>query len=1007
MTASEKSPFDDITKIITDESLSAIQVVDEDGLVVYCNKKSKQLHGIIDDTDQQHSIFDFTTYFRNSTEWNNHVETLKNIPSFTFTTNHKNVQTEQEFPVEVQSFYRKLEGKGYVIATTKNISEDLQTQRQIQHAQRLLEIAGEMADLGGWAYDKEVDELTWTAQTKRIHEVPLNYVPKLPDAFDFYATKDDRNRMENAFASALAEGIEYDQEFQITTAAGKKRWVRAKGKPFYKNNEIVGVEGTFQNIDKEKRQELELSNVKSRMEKVLNTMNDVIWSISLPDFKLDYVTKSIENIIGYTKDDFVNDNWEWKKLFLPEDQHYLGQIISDIISNHSYEITHRMNAKDGSTKFIKHKGKVVFNENKQPIRIDGMAFDLTNEFASNQKESNWQEQLKRQEEQYRNILTNMRVGLLEIDREDIITFVNKSFCDMSGYEIDEIVNRPVTEVFKDNQLQVINKANYFRTNGENSYNEVAFTTKKGQQRWWSISGSPQYNDKGDVIGSIGAFLDITKQKNLIEELEHSKKSAESEVSIKEQFLANISHEIRTPLNIIIGAIRLLKSLGVNNKQLEYIHQADASSKHLLAIINNVLDMAKISSGKLSIQPRPFFSRSLVDNVKSIFMLKAKEKELTFNIDVDPNMADKLHGDDVRLRQILINLLGNAIKFTENGEISLSVKVEQIDPKSQKLYFEVSDTGIGMSPEFIDKVFDQFAQEESSSTRSYGGTGLGMAISKDLVEKMGGEINVKSEKGKGTSVFFNVTLPVVVEEEEKPRRVTPAAAAAQKSESSTSNKKILLVDDNQMNRFIARETLKPLQADIDEADNGKKACEMVGNTAYDLILMDIQMPEMDGIEAIQIMRDMGVSTPIIALTANSFKEDIEKYAAAGFTDYITKPYDEVELIKTISVYLFVRQGKSKSEDISEPMDNAETENAIIEMFQQQIREDGKLLEDCIRTKDKETATKIAHKLKSGAKTLGLGALAQSLEKVEFGNAAWIEDAEKCIELFNTFMESSEA
>lgn len=1005
MTANENNPFDDIIKIIADESLSAIQVVDEDGTVIYFNKKSGQLLGIIDDSSKQHSIFDYTTYFRNSTEWNNYVETLKIIPFSTITTSHININTKEEFPVEVQSFYRNIAGKGYVIATTKNITENLETQRQTQHAQRLLEIAGEMADLGGWAYDKETDELTWTAQTKHIHEVPLNYEPKLPDAFEFYTTKDDRSRIEKVFAAALTDGLEYDEEFQITTASGNKRWVRAKGKPFYKNDEIAGIEGTFQNIDKEKRQELELANVKSRMENVLNTMNDVIWSISLPDFKLDYVTKSIENIIGYSKNDFVNDQWEWKTLFFPEDQHYIGKIISDIISNHAYEITHRMKAKDGSIKFLKHKGKVVFNKNKQPIRIDGMAFDLTNEFASNEKESNWQEQLKRQEEQYRNILTNMRVGLLEIDRDDIITFANKSFCDMSGYELDEIVNRSVSEVFKDNQLKVINKTNYFRTNGESSYNEVAFKTKIGQQRWWSISGSPQYNDKGDVIGSIGAFLDITKQKNLIEQLENSKNNAESEVSIKEQFLANISHEIRTPLNIIIGAIRLLKSLGVNSKQLEYIHQADASSKHLLAIINNVLDMAKISSGKLSIQPRPFFSRSLVDNIKSIFMLKAQEKELTFDISVDPNLADKLRGDDVRLRQILINLLGNAIKFTENGSISLSLKAENVDTNNQKLYFEVSDTGIGMSSEFIEKVFDQFAQEESSSTRSYGGTGLGMAISKDLVEKMGGEISVQSEKGKGTSVFFNVTLPIVIEEEKKRPKEQPQAP--QKNESSSSNKKILLVDDNQMNRFIARETLKPLQVDIDEAHNGKKACEMVEKMPYDLILMDIQMPEMDGIEAIQIMREMGVSTPIIALTANSFKEDIEKYAAAGFTDYITKPYDEVELIKTISVYLFVRQTKSKSSDAHEIMDNAETENAIIEMFQEQIREDGKLLEDCIRTKDKDTANKIAHKLKSGAKTLGLSELAQSLKKVEYGNGEWIAEAHKCIELFHTFLQKSEA
>ncbi|HMP30035.1 MAG TPA: ATP-binding protein, partial [Saprospiraceae bacterium] len=406
----------------------------------------------------------------------------------------------------------------------------------------------------------------------------------------------------------------------------------------------------------------------------------------------------------------------------------------------------------------------------------------------------WENQLRLQEEKYRNIIANMNLGLLEVDLKDVIMYANQSFCDMSGYDLNELKGKKAAQLFvKEDHRDIIYQKNVTRSQSISDSYEIEVMDKSGKPHWWFVSGAPNFNDRGQLIGSIGIHLDITEQKRLEEELAKAITFAEAAAKAKELFLANMSHEIRTPLNVIIGMIRQLTKENLTTDQHFYVKQSESSAKHLLTILNNVLDIAKIESGDMEIVKEAFSPDALVYNVHSIMYSQAKDKNLEFKLNVGPNIKPVLKGDETRLRQVLINLVGNAIKFTDKGSIQLSVELKAENKINQTLKFEVADTGIGMSEEFIFKIFDKFSQEHNTSKRKYEGTGLGMAISNDLIQLMGGKMSVKSIKNQGTTCSFELTLEVGKTE-------SLNSNSKKIKEGLFSGKKALLVEDNEMNRF---------------------------------------------------------------------------------------------------------------------------------------------------------------------------------------------------------------
>jgi signal transduction histidine kinase/response regulator of citrate/malate metabolism len=406
------------------------------------------------------------------------------------------------------------------------------------------------------------------------------------------------------------------------------------------------------------------------------------------------------------------------------------------------------------------------------------------------------------------------------------------------------------------------------------------------------------------LSSLISFLYITsriyKQEQLIDALDESRRKEKKLTAVKDQFLANMSHEIRTPMNAVLGFTHLLQQQPMNEKSREYVAAIQQAGDNLLAIINDILDISKIESGMMRLEPVSFSLRGMLHSLQRMFLPKAAEKDLELSVHIDAQVPDILYGDAIRLNQILVNLINNAIKFTHQGNVRVDVAREEHDEPAIRLLFTVTDTGIGIAPDKLSSIFDRFNQAEADITRRFGGTGLGLTIVKQLVALQHGSIRVESEPGKGSK--FVVTLPYT------PGQLSPEGgdnydyfqehiALPQQPEV-----RLLVAEDNRMNQNLLRHLLGKKQFHYQLAGNGQEALAALSRQHFDLVLMDIQMPEMDGYTATRKIRsELQSNIPIIAMTAHAMSGEREKCLQAGMNEYLAKPIKEEELYRMIQVF----------------------------------------------------------------------------------------------------------
>lgn len=445
--------------------------------------------------------------------------------------------------------------------------------------------------------------------------------------------------------------------------------------------------------------------------------------------------------------------------------------------------------------------------------------------------------------------------------------------------------------------EILTISSYLTTSKESRLTELiqlADTNAKAAKKWGLTLAILA------IAASIYTFLYINKkvalQAALIEQLNESEKKLTEAAKIKETFMANMSHEIRTPMNAILGFIHLLQKQDQGVKSKEFLSAIQSASENLLTIINDILDFSKIEAGMMHIEATPFSLRGLINSVKTMFIAKAEEKGLLLTAQTDENIPDILSGDAVRLTQILVNLIGNSIKFTDLGKIEIEVINHKLEENTVYVSFSVKDTGIGIAPDKIANVFERFHQGDEDTTRKYGGTGLGLAIVKQLADLQKGSVTVHSEAGKGS--WFVCTIPYKIIHQ--PALIQRESAQAEKKFAQVKKPvTLLVVEDNVMNQNLMRHLLTEWGIQYKIAQNGAEAIEEVKANKFDLILMDIQMPQMNGYTAAQMIRnELKLSVPIVAMTAHALAGEREKCLSYGMNEYVAKPIKEKELYKII-------------------------------------------------------------------------------------------------------------
>jgi len=839
----------------------------------------------------------------------------------------------------------------YIEGTIRDISERKRSERIVRESEERWQFALEGSGDGVWDWNIMTNEVFYSKRWIAMLGFEEHEIGNTIDEWENRIHPDDKKRVTTDLHEHFnSKAPFFTNEHRVRCKNGEYIWILARGKIINHINEPFSerVLGTFTDISERKNAEEKLGKLISLQNLLTHLATEFI------NIPIESSSEAIDRLLAmlgvqlevdrvYIFDyDFINgtmsNTYEWcangispeidnlqnipnelvpewvemhkagEKLvipdvsILPEDSN-LRQILEP--QGIKTLITVPLHSKDACLGFVGFDSVNVVREwTDEEVTFLNVLADLLSNISDRRRT----EQALRDREAYlKAIFNNIPYQMWLKDVKGRFLAVNEAF--VSAFKlpsIESVIGKTVEDLWSSEW------AADFRRQDEEVMQSLKLMTieekieRDGVSRWYEIYRAPILDENGVLLGTTGIARDITNRKDADRELKKATEAAEAANNAKSRFLANMSHEIRTPLNAIIGMIGMLDDTQLNEAQKKILRNLNSSSDSLFNIISDILDFSKIESGQLELESTEFNFRELIKKVYDTQEYKAEGKKLEFRYYLDDQIPAMLKGDPVRLQQVLINLVSNAIKFTSEGSVHLRCKLLSRTDGMNRIKFAVEDTGIGINPGHLSKIFESFQQEDESITRTFGGTGLGLPISKQLVELMGGHIHVESMKDVGSKFYFIIELPDGKQEEK-----STGTTEQQTSQNSLKGVRILLVEDNKFNQIIAISLLEKWEAVIQVAENGQQAIDILKTSVFDIILMDLQMPVMDGLTASRHIREqLKINTPILALTANVLKGVIENCHDAGMNGYVSKPFNPDDFYLKLVALLNIDKGEEK-------------------------------------------------------------------------------------------------
>lgn len=826
--------------------------------------------------------------------------------------------------------------------------------------------------------NQELAKLMCKSETEILNHCQSELIPHA-DESTYFSTIDRQ---------VITERREITAEEKYTKSDGTVVWFRTTKRPLITSNGEVHVLGISTDITAQ-RQASKMLEESEEMHRLLSENSKDVICLHELDGRYKYISKSVEDMLGYTTDEVVGNLPQ--AIIYPEDIHKLYNALEQVKQGAKYvTIEHRVLHKHGGFMWVETQLKPVLDADGNVIRIQSSARDI----STRRKNA---EALRNSEKKYRDLINYSQAYICTHTMVGEVLSVNPYLMNLLGYPEEQIVGKKLqsffSPIYRRNFHKYIARFEY-----ANLVDGVLCILDKDKEERYLYYQNSKVVEPGMAPYIICIAQDITDRMNAEKELKKAKEAAEESARVKENFLANMSHEIRTPMNGILGMAGLLFKTDLNDTQSNYLKIIRQSAENLLVVINDILDIAKIEAGKMEVEQIPFNLEEIIRTAYQTLTYKAEEKEIAYTLEPLKLSHPILVGDPYRLHQVLLNLLNNAIKFTDEGGVTLRCIVTKETAEELTIEITVTDTGIGIPQDKLNLIFDGFTQAYSSITRKYGGSGLGLSICKSLIEMQHGNIWVTSELGKGSTFGFSITYLKAAEQE------LPDANGSTIDYEALDKLRVLIAEDNEINIFLAQAILEGWKFKVDVARNGREAVEMALDNTYDIILMDIQMPELSGIDATQLIRAnpdaQKGAIPIIALTANALKGDADKYLSAGMNDYISKPFDEELLYQKLMTLLphklkalsGPRQVKPVEIKLTDPLYNLEMLhkmsrgnqafiNRTVELFISTAPQTIAELQEAVQQQDWQMVSSTAHKLKSTIDTLKIEQLKQVVRQVE--------------------------